>query len=271
MMRKLLLIFMLLGWLPMAYAYENTYVLIVGINDYMTIGDLPYSIANATAFKDFMMSEGGGSVPAANICVLLDSQATKDNILAQGKALFSKANKNDRAIFYFAGHGGSGLLCPYDCGVNYLYYKEIKSMFKSAQCNTKLMFADACYTGGFKGYHKIPVAGFRKRVNEMKGVSRSKESDFANMNIAVMTATNDDEVGWQTSKYEKGVFTHFLIQGLKGEANSDGNRYITIQELYYYVYRHVTEETEQYDSKQTPQLFGKFNLGLIVGTVAQRH
>lgn len=88
--------------------------------------------------------------------------------------------------------------------------------------------------------------------------------------IAVMTATNDDEVGWQTSRYEKGVFTHFLIQGLKGEANSDGNRYITIQELYYYVYRHVVEETEQYASKQTPQLFGKFNLGLIVGTVAPR-
>ena len=87
------------------------------------------------------------------------------------------------------------------------------------------------------------------------------------MNIAVMTAAKSDEVGWDTSEYQMAVFTHFLIKGLGGAANRDGNGYITIQELYYYVYANVAEKTSHYQTQQHPQLFGKFDLRLIVGTV----
>ena len=267
-MKKIFLFLMLLcGVSGVVNAYENTYALIVGIDEYK-MNALWYCKNNARAFYDFLRSESGGSVPAENICMLLDSQATKENIIANAEKLFAKANKKDRVIFYFSGHGGVNILCPYDSDVNYLYYKEVKAFFRCAKCNTKLMFAEACHTGSVKGVKKVSSEKFKDKYNKIKGISADDDqNDFSNMNIAVMTATKADEVGWQTSKFQKSVFTHFLIKGLSGAANRDGNQYITIQELYYYVYQQVTEETKYYESQQTPQLFGKFDLRLIVGKV----
>ena len=61
------------------------------------------------------------------------------------------------------------------------------------------------------------------------------------------------------------MFTYYLMEGLAGAANRDGNQYITIQELFYYVYHNVEDMTIKMGKKQTPVLFGKFNLALIVG------
>lgn len=267
MKRLFLILIVLLGFRGVSYAYENTYAVIIGINAYKD-KPLPYSINSAQAFYDFLRSEAGGSVPAENIVMLTDEQATKANIIAKTEEMFAKANKKDRVIFYFNGHGGRDLVAPYDSDNGRLYYREVKACFRKAKCGTKLMFVDACHTGSVKGAKKASVTRFRKKVNEMKGISEDTDkNEFSNMNIAVMTATKAEEVGWQTSKFQKSVMTHFLIKGLGGEANRDGNGYITIQELYYYVYNKVTEETSNYDTQQTPQLFGKFDLRLIVGKV----
>jgi hypothetical protein len=55
------------------------------------------------------------------------------------------------------------------------------------------------------------------------------------------------------------------MEGLGGGANRDGNKYITIQELYYYVYHKVQDYANKCGQSQTPLLFGKFDLRLIVG------
>lgn len=265
MKRLFLILIVLLGFRGVSYAYENTYALIIGINAYKD-KPLPYSINSAQAFYDFLRSEAGGSVPAENIVFLTDGQASKENIIAKTSELFSKAGKKDRVIFYFNGHGGRDLIGLMNSEI--LYYRDVKACFRKAKCGTKLMFVDACHTGSVKGAKKASVTRFRKKVNEMKGSSEDTDkNEFSNMNIAVMTATKAEEVGWQTGKFQKSVMTHFLIKGLGGEANRDGNGYITIQELYYYVYNKVTEETSHYETQQTPQLFGKFDLRLIVGKV----
>lgn len=266
-MKKIfLLLAILLGTYGVSYSYDKTYAVIVGINAYKE-NPLAYSINGARAFYDFLRSEKGGSVPAENICLLTDAQATKANIIASAEKLFSKAKERDRVIFYFAGHGGRDIVAPYDCDRECLYYKDVKAFFRKAKCNTKLMFVDACHTGSVKGSQKVSVTRFREKVNQIKGIENSDKNDMSKVNIAVMTATKAEEVGWQTSEYEKGVFTHFMIKGLSGEANRDGNGYITIQELYYYVYKKVTEKTSHYETQQTPQLFGKFDNRLIVGNV----
>lgn len=264
MMRKLtLLLLVLLGMGSAVMAYNNTYVVLVGVADYKydyAINDLPYTLNNTTAMYNFFTSKKGGSVPASNIYLLTDSNASKDNIIRKSKELFAKAKKNDRVILYIAGHGGDGFFAPYDYDQTYeslLFYSDIKAIFRSARCNTKLLFIDTCYAGGIK-------VGLGKA--EKNGKDRTSTD---NLNIAVMSASGAKEVSWQSSDIQKGVFTHYLIEGLGGAANRDGNKYITIQELYYYVYHKVQEKTqsESYDSMQTPQLFGKFDLRLIVANV----
>ena len=267
MKRLVLLLTILIGFGGIAHSYENTYALIVGVADYKyegIISDLNYTVKDAKSFYSFLIKPEGGSVPKENICVLLDTMATKKNIMRNAKALFSKANANDRVIFYFSGHGGKGFFCPYDFNGyvdKALTYDDVKTIFRNAKSNTKLMFADACHSGGIK-----------------KGTVQAKETDStenSNMNIAIMLACSDDEMSGEGSELEHGLFTYYLMKGLGGDANRDGNKYITIQELYYYVYAHVKEKSEKMKYKdgqvhiQTPQLFGNFDLRIIVGNVVE--
>ncbi len=261
-MKKHLLAILIAAFAPWCrvLAYDNTFVVIVGIADYKNndcAKDLPYTLNNAKTIYNFFRSEEGGSVPKENICLLTDAFATRANIMMESKKLFSKAQKGDRAVFYFGGHGGEGFFCPYDFDgliETTVFYSDIKEIFRSAKCSTKLLFIDACYSGGIKEPEAI---GGKRNI---------RRTSLGNMNIAVMSASKGDEVSWQSSEFGMGVFTHYLIKGLGGAANRDGNGYITIQELFYYVYKQVTMKTRssEYDTQQTPQLFGKFDLRLIV-------
>lgn len=266
--RITMILLCLVGMSSLALAYNNTYAIIIGVADYKNFapgdGDLHYTVKDASSFAAFLKSKNGGSVPASNIILLTNSQASKADIIAKGKALFGKAKKDDRVIFYFSGHGSKGCFLPYDAddwGNNLLYFSEVKSVFRAAKCDTKLLFADACFAGSMKGVTSSKEA-FKKNLK--KGFKDAK-----NMNIAVMMSCQGNETSMELGSLQQGLFTYYLMEGLGGKANRDGNKFVTIQELYYYVYHKVQDRAAQCrpPHKQTPELFGKFDLRLIVAKV----
>ena len=259
-MKKILIFICYIIFATHVYAYENTYALIIGVADYLGSGDLRYTINDAQLFYKFLKSKKGGSVPDKNIVYLTNARASKANIIAQGKALFSRANKNDRVIFFFSGHGSRGCFVPYDAALsynNYLFFSEIKSMFKCAKSDTKLLFADACFSGSMKGVESKNIHETLKK--EVKGSSK--------MNIAVMMSCRGNETSIESGELKQGLFTYYLIQGLGGLANSDNNKYVTIKELFYYVYRKTRSKAASMGYSQTPELFGNFDVRLIVANV----
>lgn len=267
MIRRITIILLsLLGISMAAVAYNNTYALIIGVADYKNFtpddGDLNYTVGDAVSFAAFLKSKKGGSVPAANIVLLTDAQASKENIIAKGNALFAKAKKDDRVIFYFSGHGDKGCFLPYDVttmGGNLLYFDEVKSIFRAANSNTKLLFADACFAGSMK-------KNVTQKADWKKALEKGHKS-AGNMNIAVMMSCQGDETSIELPWLRQGLFTYYLMEGLGGAANRDGNKFVTIQELYYYLYHKVQDEAAKLRHKQTPELFGKFDLRLIVAKV----
>lgn len=264
-----LLLMLLLGMSTSLLAYENTYAVIVGVADYKNFekgnGDLKYTINDARLFKEFLLSKKGGSVPEENVILLLDEQASRANIIKTASELFAKAERRDRVIFYFSGHGGPGRFLPYDVTLNgrsMLTYEDVKSFFRHAKCDMKLLFADACHSGNMEDQMLKNQAN-----NESSKPGGGKKPDAAspqNMNIVVMMSCKGDEVSVEMPSLQQGLFTYHLIKGLGGEANSDGNSYLTIQELFYYMYHKVQDDAAQLGRSQTPVIFGKFNLGLIV-------
>ena len=263
--RLVILLLALMGMGVSAMAYNNTYAIIIGVADYKNFsayeGDLSYTVSDAMRFAAFLKSPKGGSVPAINICLLVDSQANKANIIAKGKALFAKAKKDDRVIFFFSGHGDRGCFLPWDAteyGNNLLDFSDVKAIFRAAKCDTKLLFADACFAGSMRGN------GGRTNFHRNDGGGRNNSS---NTNIAVMMSCKDNETSLEAPDLHQGLFTYYLMKGLAGEANPDHNRFVTIQELYYYVYHKVKDDAARRNHSQTPDLFGNFNLGLIVAKV----
>ena len=268
MKRKSMILFLLLAFCSgSAFAYQNTYAVIVGVADYQNLtaddGDLVYTEKDAIAFYNFLKSKKGGSVPEENLVLLTNSRATKDNIINSSKALFAKAKRNDRVIFYFSGHGSKDCFLPYDfteMGLNILYFKDVKSIFRSAHCNTKLLFADACFSGSMKN-------GLENNSEVQQNIAAGRSSSSNMKHIAVMMSCSDNETSIEAGDLHQGLFTYYLIKGLGGTANTDGSKFVTIQELFYYVFHQVQDDAASRGYSQTPQLFGNFDLRLIVANI----
>jgi uncharacterized caspase-like protein len=59
----------------------------------------------------------------------------------------------------------------------------------------------------------------------------------------------------------QGVFSHFLIRGLKGEADANENSVISVQELFDFVGKNVESYT---DRRQTPVIQGDYDPEMTV-------
>ncbi len=84
----------------------------------------------------------------------------------------------------------------------------------------------------------------------------AKEESFSRR-VANELSTEDDRL-------EHGVFTYFLLKGLRREADMDSNGVITVDELYLYVSREVPRATGQ---EQHPVKKGFVEGQLILGII----
>ncbi len=77
--------------------------LLIGINDYKSIGDLRGCLNDVTNMRDILMTRYGFA--PENISLLTDRSATKDLIRKRMKWLFLNARPDDHLVLHFSGHG----------------------------------------------------------------------------------------------------------------------------------------------------------------------
>ncbi len=102
-------------------AYNNSWALVVGINNYKYAPHLEYACNDAAAVAETLISSLG--FPSKHVIVLKDAKATKDRIFQAYLDFHNTANDpNDRILVFFAGHGHTkkgkrenvGFLVPVD-------------------------------------------------------------------------------------------------------------------------------------------------------------
>lgn len=228
---------------------QNTYAVVVGISDYAILGpgngDLNFADDDARLFADLLQSRAGGTVPARNIILLTERQATRNNIL-RAMNLFQQATPNDRIIFFFSGHGDQGILVPYDAGPGViLMHSDVKIAFRNSAARTKLLLADACKSGSM-------------RRNTFPHPPVTQSADL-NKNVVVMMSSRANQVSQELPRLQHGAFTYFLVRGATGEADIDRNRIVTMQELYRYMRSAIQKITR---NGQTPVVFGRFPVSM---------
>ena len=57
--------------------------------------------------------------------------------------------------------------------------------------------------------------------------------------LSLLNAAGPGQVSWTSQEMRGSVFGHYLRQGLAGDADTDGNRQISLDELYRFVRKHV--------------------------------
>lgn len=212
------------------------YIVAVGISEYAEIPGLKYADSDAAEFAAlFNLSK----LPH-EIALLRNGEATKQSIINQLNRFYTKAAEEDIVMFYFSGHGGKGFFCPYDASkYSLLTYDDIRKLLIGCKARRQLLIADACFSGAIR----ISPADHPGKQAPGKELLFFLSSRTSQMSI-------------EMPQIKGGVFTWFLLQGLKGGADSNRDRLITAKELFDFVSPKVKDGTK---GVQVPVMWGNFS------------
>jgi len=236
------------------------YSVIIGISRYPDLPLLKYTDDDAYLLYAFLKSPEGGAVPDNQIRILIDEAANRENILKTLKTTFAEADDNDVILLYFAGHGINGYYLPFDSDgyKNRISYDELKRILESSQAKHKLCIADACYSGSLLAQRSAfgeSLDLFYSTFEKTKG------------GTAFLLSSKQEETSLESSGMRQGIFSHYLIEGLKGASDVNHDKIITIKELYNYVRNNVRKTTS---SAQNPVIAGNYDDNMPVGVIRDK-
>jgi len=235
----------------------NIYALIVGASRYDHFESLMYTDDDAYRIYAFLKSPEGGAVPEDHIRILIDESAVAENIFKGLDDIIAMAGKDDVVLVYLAGHGLQGFYVPTDSDGyrNRVEYEDIKSRLTHCQARQKLVIADACYSGSLLAA-KSPmfesVDLFYKKLLASGG------------GTAFLLSSKQEEFSLESQGLRQGIFSHYLVEGLKGEADTNKDKLVSLEELYTYVYARVRKYS---GNLQTPVLAGDMDMSMPLASV----
>ncbi len=245
----------------------KVWAVVAGVASYTHMPTLRYTDDDAYQFYAFLKSPEGGALPDNQVQVLVDDNATRDNLLEAMRSVFLQADENDVVLFYFSGHGIEGAFVPVDFdGYSHrLEHTEIRHILEQSRARQKLVLGDACHSGSLIGGQFAPdmLAAKEPSIGDMLS-KYYKAFEDCEGGMALFMSSKGQEVSLEDTGLRSGVFSHFLIKGLKGEADADADKIVNISELFGYVKKKVSSYTA---GAQTPVLTGKYDGRLPVGAV----
>jgi len=228
---------------------SKTWALIMGIDKYENIKGLKHAVRDAELFEKFLKTKTGGSLDSNHIRTLYNEKVTQININKGFEWLeIQGVDTSDIVFIFYSGHGAqvnstnTGYLPVYDYVPNtpqrlharYDYYhlnQQLAILIKKHV--TVHAFIDACYSGSFIEGH------YDKIIQDQSG---TKFQDYQRYLNRFASSQWDEKSKEDTSSLRQGVFSHYLLKGLFGEADAgDKDKIITNFELSDYVYKMVKE------------------------------
>ena len=254
------------------------YAVVIGVGNYenRNIRRLNYTVEDAKGFADYLKSYLG--VPEQNVIFLTDNSATLSEIKsAIGTKLRERVGPEDQVYVFFAGHGaveedsqnldGDGMekyLLPVDTNPMDLYatalpMQEIAKMFDRIPSKRIVFIADTCYSGAAGG-RTITTANRRATISG-KFLDRVVSGGEGRI---ILAASGPNEVSQEDSKLGHGVFTYYLLEGLRGKADSNQDGFVSCGEVYQYLTQEVPKATR---NNQHPVLKAEAKGEIFIGQV----
>ena len=243
----------------------NTYALVVGISHYGNgIESLQYANRDAAVFADFLRSKAGGSVPSENIRFLQDSTASSGALYEGLYWLTKVAKENDLVYIYFSGHGdidgdlilkNGYLLCYNSPPSEYINFalsvsnlNEYANTLSAGKKANVVLITDAC--------HSDKISSAENRGPLLEGLL-GKETEKKEVRISSCQA---DELSAENEAWGggRGVFSYYLVNGLKGLADKSKDGVVTLEEIKNYMSAAFAGDAliQREKIKQTPSLKG---------------
>ena len=253
---------------------RERWAVVIGTGQYESteIPQLRYSVPDAEAVAEILIESAG--FKKEHVLLLTDKTSkppTLRNIKwALGTFLARSAGKEDTVLIFFAGHGapevdprgieGDGLakyLVPIDADPEDLFstalpMDDIYTIFARIESERVVVFLDTCYSGAAGGRTFASKKRRGAAVDDLflERLTRSKGR-------VIITASQPNEVSLELTELGHGLFTYYLVQGLKGAADLNRDGIVSLQELYEYLEQQVSRKSRAVGGNQHPVMKGE--------------
>ncbi|MBI1832344.1 MAG: caspase family protein [Planctomycetes bacterium] len=230
--RGLLVAALLVGlMLPTFAAAQNVNLnmVSVGVNRYRTPGnDLQWCVPDAQDMARAMSANAMFGRKDVNL--LLNEQATAQNIMRAIDLLEQRATPNTYTVLYLSGHGtrdGNGhfLYCPHDYDARTFVAGEVLYARLKKMPGRVFLIIDSCYSGatGVTNTHFVKPNSSNQTVVISSSLARETSAELA--------------------QFRNGAFTQAFLEAISGKADANKDGTITLQEMHNYVYTRVGQLT----------------------------
>ncbi len=158
-----------------------------------------------------------------------------EEALAAARAQLDRAHaegKRTLFLFYYSGHGDQEAL---ELGSSRLPLRDLRSYLEQLSgADVRVAFVDACQSGaltGVKGGRRAP--GYEIHLADPGSVK----------GMAIVTSSTANELSQESDDLAGSFFTHNIMAGLRGAADSSHDGQVTLGEVYQFAFRRTLAST----------------------------
>lgn len=237
---------------------KNAYAIVIGIENYrQKLPKADFAVNDAKLMSEYLSQVIG--YPEENIVTLTnDGAALGDFVKYFEKWLPNNVEKGGTVFIYYSGHGapntktGDAFLVPYDGDPSFIdqtgySLKRMYDALSKLQAKEIIVALDSCFSGA--GGRSVLAKGARPLVMNLQS------NMFLSKNMTVLSASSGDQTSSTYDEKGHGLFTYFMLKGIKNEdvVKPDGS--IKMDDLFGYLKPQVERiARKQYNNEQTPQL-----------------
>jgi tetratricopeptide (TPR) repeat protein len=237
---------------------RDKWALVVGISKFKdpTIS-LQYAAKDAQDFGTYLKTEG--NFAPDHVRILTNERATRAEILKEITSWLPRvSNPDDLVVIFFSSHGSPSSLDlanvnflvsydtdKYNLAGTAIQLQDFADLIKKYVHSDRIVLCmDACHSGAATG---------------AKGLFRNQNLDAADVaqgtGQLVICSSLASQSSWESTRYKNGVFTHYLIEGLR----KDGDK-SKLKDVFKYMKDGVYSEVQRDRNgvEQTPNMQTKW-------------
>ncbi|KAF0144371.1 MAG: ankyrin [Nitrospirae bacterium] len=239
---------------------KNSYAIVIGIENYrQKLPKADYAVADAKTVTEYLTKVMG--YPEENVVTLMNDRASlTDFIKYFEKWLPNNVEKDSMVFVYYSGHGapntktGDAYLVPYDGDPSFIEQtgyplKKLYELLNKLQAKEIIVALDSCFSGA--GGKSVIAKGARPLVMNLEQDMKAFDK------LTILSAASGDQTSSTYDEKGHGLFTYFMLKGIKNEDVTRQDGSIKMDDLFSYIKPQVERiARKQYNNEQTPQLFG---------------
>lgn len=197
-------------------------------------GEVPLRYAEADAERMASILRDIGGFYSEDVVVLKTTKASEVRRALLALNVRARATSGDSLLFvYYSGHGDADGLQM--AGTRFPL-AELRDVMYGSPATARVLVIDACRSGSatrVKGGRRAPAFAI-----EFDDRLRSQ-------GVAIVTSSSEGEDSQESDQLRASFFSHYLTSGLRGAADADADRRVTLSEAFSYAAERTLSATSR--------------------------